>query len=289
MTITIAWTKRTKKAEQLLFVSDSRLSGGEIFDSCPKILCLNGRFAISFAGNSDRAFPMMIQLSLALESHRPSSLGQLSVAQVKSHALKIFDKMAADLSAPNVTPAQDVSPGVSFLFGGYSWDMKRFELWSIRFNSGRKRFEAVPAKVLRYNAGRLYGTSFKNDKKPSIGSLIAFGGDQGQLASRLLFKKIRDKYPAGEGFDTLCMEPFEVVRDMLKEKYRSETIGGAPQLANVRQNLCAESFGVRWGDGDNAGIYFQGRRLVDYERIDNPVIDPNSLLIEYPWLIQDAD
>jgi len=289
MTISIAWIKRTKKAEQLLFVSDSRISGGETFDCCPKILCLSNRHAIAFAGNSDRAFPLMLQLSLALESHRPSALGQLSVAQVKQHALVMFDEMAAQISGSNLHPPQEVLPGVSFLFGGYSWDTKRFQLWSIEYNAGKKAFAAIPARWLSFKGNRLYASSSKSPINSNVGSLIMFGGDQALDAQEQLFRIIAAKYPEPQKFTSLSMEPLIVVRDMLRQAAPGASIGGALQLVNIRQNLQAECFGVYWPNKEAQTIHLQGRRLTKYERIDNPVIDPDSLEIEYPWLTKSAD
>jgi hypothetical protein len=64
-----------------LFVSDSRLSGyGTTFDGCPKIFTLpRTDCAISFAGYTGHAFPMMLQLALAIESHAPSKRGSLDL------------------------------------------------------------------------------------------------------------------------------------------------------------------------------------------------------------------
>src|SRR6266702_1647282 len=70
MTLVLAWARRIRDTEQLVFVSDSRLSGdGMNFDGCPKILGLpRNDCAIAFAGYTGHAFPMMLQLVLAIDS-----------------------------------------------------------------------------------------------------------------------------------------------------------------------------------------------------------------------------
>ncbi len=66
MTIPIAWTRKEHNVEQLVFASDSRISAGEKFDACPKMLALPRiDCAISYAGTSGDALSMMLQLSLA--------------------------------------------------------------------------------------------------------------------------------------------------------------------------------------------------------------------------------
>lgn len=286
MTISIAWVRKTKTSEQMLFVSDSRLSGGELFDCCPKIVCLSERFAIAFAGNSDRAFPMMIQLSLAIESHRPSRLGLLTISEIKGHALKIFDHMASQIKNSHlVNLSNDVLPGVSFLLGGYSWERKRFELWSIRYNSGTKHFDAAPGKWLSFKGERFILGSASEAESNQCGSLVAIEGDQAQRAKTLLSKKLLSRFPNAAGFNGLQMEPFEVVRDMLRESAHSETIGGAPQIVQVTQGLVSDCLGVFWPNKESKNIFLQGRRLLKYERIENAVLDPDTFRLEHPWLI----
>jgi hypothetical protein len=68
MTVVIAWVRKIRNCEELVFVSDSRLSGdGRNFDACPKILQLRNDCAIAFAGYSGHGFPMMLQLALAID------------------------------------------------------------------------------------------------------------------------------------------------------------------------------------------------------------------------------
>jgi hypothetical protein len=64
MTIAAAWTRRIHSCNELVFVADSRLSGGaRTFDYCAKILTLpRSDCAIAFAGSTDNAYPMMHQL-----------------------------------------------------------------------------------------------------------------------------------------------------------------------------------------------------------------------------------
>jgi hypothetical protein len=70
MTIAIAWVRTITDCEELVFVTDSRLSGdGRNFDGCPKAMILpRGDCAIAFAGYTGHAYPLMQQLALAIES-----------------------------------------------------------------------------------------------------------------------------------------------------------------------------------------------------------------------------
>src|ERR1022692_1241511 len=91
MTILATWVRTLRTVEELVFVSDSRLSGdGTNFDSCPKILTLpRTDCAIGFAGYTGHAFPMMLQLDLAIGAYEPARRGALDIATLRKHALKV--------------------------------------------------------------------------------------------------------------------------------------------------------------------------------------------------------
>jgi hypothetical protein len=102
--------------------------------------------AISFAGSTDDAYPLMLQLGLAIDSYAPSRRGSLDLSALRSHALKVFDSMAASLASDH---KEQRTPNALFVFGGYSWVQKRFMIWTVRFNQGEESFEAIPAKNVR--------------------------------------------------------------------------------------------------------------------------------------------
>jgi hypothetical protein len=155
MTIAIAWTRGKSPHEELVFVTDSRLSGdGRTFDSCPKVQLLpRPDCAIAFAGETAHAYPMMQQLSLAIESHAPLKRSSLDLPIVRSHAIKIFNAMGKTITS-NIRPAArgDAYPGAEFLFGGYAWEKKKFELWRIHFDPSIQGFAARPASWVGYSA-----------------------------------------------------------------------------------------------------------------------------------------
>jgi len=94
----------------------------------------------------------------------------------------------------------------------------------------------------------------------------------GQYSVQINSRGIRD----GSGLD---MEPFEVLRDMIRENV-SPSVGGAPQLVKVYQHLNAQPFGVRWPKSGGDGISVLGRILPHGEIAHVPVLDPDSLKTE---------
>ena len=63
MTIGLAWIgKRADGREHLYIASDSRVTGGQRLDACPKILTLpRSDCTLCFAGHTAATFPLMIQ------------------------------------------------------------------------------------------------------------------------------------------------------------------------------------------------------------------------------------
>lgn len=286
MTIAIAWIRKIRDCDELLFVSDSRLSGdGSTFDGCPKTLTLpRSDCAISFAGYTGHAFPMMLQLALAIDSHAPSKRGSLDLAALRSHALKVFDGMAEQLKpSKHINKSDEVTPGASFLFGGYSWIKKDFQLWAVSYRAGDNCFVADPAKWLAFSkeAGRIVlRTRKKANGERNLGR-IAFAGDQASLAKKLLLERLNTK-GSGKHHTPLDMEPFEVVRDMLRDPNHAETIGGAPQLVKVYQYMRTAALGVYWPNREAGKVHLQGRACLGYERVDRWVLDPDTLISETP-------
>jgi hypothetical protein len=298
MTIAIAWIRKIRDCEELLFVSDSRLSGdGTNFDACPKVMILpRGDCAIAFAGYTGHAYPMMQQLAFAIESHGPLQRGSMDISALKSHALKIFDSMIQLIeSSPHLSSPEEIKTDANFILGGYPWIKKRFEIWNISYRAAEKRFIAQPAEWLCYSVPGnkvLHRGRPKGAAKLGIGR-IAFAGDQAPLAKALLIKSV---YPRSNSKipTKLDMEPFQVVRDMLRDPQHSETIGGAPQLAKVYQYMKAAPLAVYWKKKKRGRPHLLGRPCLGYERIDRWALDPDTLKSEMPipmdeYEIEDAD
>jgi hypothetical protein len=173
----------------------------------------------------------------------------------------------------------DTDPGAEFLFGGYDWIKKKFEIWAVKYNARQAKFVAHPPRTLVYlpEHGRVAFASAKRPRAEVLGR-VAFAGDQGKAAADRLIAG----YPVGvrPAVMKLDWQPFEVVRDMLRDPHRSETIGGPPQIAKVYQYMDATVLGVHWPDRLNGDVYLQGRRCLGYERIERFVLDPDTLRSE---------
>lgn len=282
MTIAIAWIRTIRDCEELVFVTDSRLSGdGRNFDSCPKVVSLpRGDCAIAFAGYTGHAYPMMQQLAFAIESHGPLQRGSLDLFSLRAHLLKVLDGMSSLItSSSRLSMPEDTTPEANFIFGGYSWIKKQFEIWKFDFNRTESRFEAIPASWVSYLEMPPKIVMRRRRNIPNTISLgkIAFAGDQADLAKRLLSERLmqRGKRLMSTQLD---MEPFQVVRDMLRAQDHAETIGGAPQLLKVYQYQKTAPLGVFWPSRSGGVVHVQGRPCLGYERTDRWILDPDTLV-----------
>jgi hypothetical protein len=292
MTIAVTWVRTVGDCEELLFVSDSRVSGdGRIIDVCAKVITLpRSDCAISFAGYTGNAYPLLHQLAYAISAHGPLMRRGMDIRQLRGHALQIFNGMADGIQADLlVRGAELASPDATFIFGGYSWVSKSFEFWQLAYDESLLRFKAnTPLYALTNSRARklFWTVSGRHGGPNQCLGRIAFAGDQGAEAQLRLTNLLTTRFQEAE--DSLIdswkfdMEPFEVVRDMLRDSSKATTIGGAPQILKVYQYMHTAPIGVYWPNRMSNRISFLGRSLLDYENIDYWVMDPDTLITYGP-------
>jgi hypothetical protein len=99
-----------------------------------------------------------------------------------------------------------------------------------------------------------------------------FIGDVADEAHERLVKLLRSRGKlTGGGLD---MEPFEVLRDMIRSG-EYPTIGGSPQIAKVYKYMRTQIFAVKWPDGSGTP-HLLGRPALSYESLGAAVIDPDN-------------
>jgi hypothetical protein len=262
MTIAIAWVRKVKGCEELIVASDSRLSGGGmVWDQCAKIMTLpRSDSVICFAGETVYAYPLMTQLSIAINSYSRSRERAMDLHDMRGYAIKVFN--ALQQSIQYTVKGVEISNN-EFIIGGYSWIRKAFAIWLIHYNKAEKLFRMRPAR-------RLIG-KFDN---------IVFAGDKAKIAKQNLRNLLQSRYGSkvenytGAGFD---MEPFEVVRDLISETDINDTIGGPPQVVKVYQHMNARPVGVYWPNKESGQITVLGRTVFEFEDLDYWLLDPYGL------------
>src|SRR5438309_458074 len=118
MTLSMAWIRTTRDMEELVFCSDSRLSGGPPWDVCAKIFLLpRSDCAIAFAGNTFDAFPLIFQFTNWFHIYAPAADRSADLVRFPRHMRTMFSQMWATIPPP--TAGEASPPTCEFLFGGY--------------------------------------------------------------------------------------------------------------------------------------------------------------------------
>ena len=268
----MVWLREREECEQLIFAADSRLRFGCAWDCCPKILILpRSDSAICFAGDTQHAYPLMLQMISAINFYPKSRNRAMDLFDMKGHTLRVFNKMRDYIHNLPVGEKQPAHPETTFLLGGFSWVKKKFVIWRLHYQRGIESFTYHQIKKWKGIRGR-------NNPKFGKRCHIAFAGDKEHIlvAQEKLIVLLRDKYIDNEVpfFD---MEPFEVLCSMLRTSDENSSIGGPPQLLKIFEHMNCIPYGVYWPSREKGKISILGRPLIGYEKSDVPIIDPDTL------------
>ncbi|RYZ66738.1 MAG: hypothetical protein EOP09_12200 [Proteobacteria bacterium] len=261
MTLSMAWVRRVGVAHELVFASDSRLTGGRRWDACPKILTLPRSDAlIAFAGDTLDAYPLMIQFRNWVELDSRARDRERDITEIKKRMRRMFADMHTHIS--DLPRGVDKAPpfDCELLFGGWSWLRSEFCIWRFAWN----------ADDTSYNFSGMRSQLLKGQRWPIMfaGTPDAVEDARTRLADRLEIKN-------GPRAHILNMEPFEILRDVIRAETYSD-VGGPPQLAKVYRNGRSQPFAVRWAT-PAAELSVLGRPLFHRERIAVPIVDPDAV------------
>lgn len=264
MTLCISWIRKLKNYEELIIATDSRLRAYGSWNCGPKIMTFpRTDCAICFEGDTTFAYPMMIQLQTAVANYPKAINRSQDLYDFKGYILKIMNDMLKYKSDYEL-------PETSFLFGGYSWKKDKFALWHLHYQEHFRIFTYRPISFWRGVKGEIK---------------VSFTGDYTDDAKERLINLLRERDKLIDG--NLDMEPFEVLRDMLRENDETKypLIGGSPQLIKVYRHMNRTPIAVKWEIENHDVISLLGRPLLDFEKTSFPIIDPDTLKIQRSELI----
>jgi hypothetical protein len=243
---------------ELWMLSDSRLSGGKLWDYGPKIFGIaRSDGVIAFAGDTAWTYPLISQITSYVDSFINLRERVVDFADMCRQVLDMLNESLSFVSEPAV--ASEAFPDCSFILAGYSARRKDFLVRRITFHKKRKRFEGAHAKS--------YG-----------GESVAFIGDKEPVNATA--RRISELLKASKTNDArLDMAPGVAFFEVLSSN-RFRDIGGAPQVTKVYEHMNQRHFGVYWPPSvpyDERHIYLRGRRLKPYEVLDHPwVYEPST-------------
>jgi hypothetical protein len=237
----MAWVRSAGANQELVLASDSRLRPFA-WDAAPKIIQLPRTDAVlAFAGETDYAYPIMLQLAHATSSWQKALHRGQTLDEYKGHLLRVVNAMLGEVTSP---PSDGLeSPNAYFLLAGYCWHSQRYKIWTLHYDQHIAKFTFRPAGG--------WGASRSNP--------FAVVGDEIEEAKRRLVNNLRSKSKLGNGkFD---MEPFEVLMSMIADPSFA-SIGGFPQLVKVYRSLNTVPFVVEWKGKPS----LFGRPMLEYEQ-----------------------
>lgn len=251
MTISLVWERTAGGHRELVFACDSKLTGGEAWEGCPKLFTFKREdCALAFAGDTYYAYPVAIQVAEALASYRPILDRTKDVRDIPAHIVAILNGMLDRRKECG-------PPETRFLFGGWSWRSQRFLIWKIQFSQKSGRYEKIPARQ-------------------RSGGMIAYLGDPSEAESEFRVSlRAQGFFASGHESPPFDWEPLDLLCQVIRSaSYRA--VGGPPQVAKVYPFSKSQIFSVYWRDSHSEALTFRGRYTLPYELPDNSVLDVDT-------------
>ncbi len=256
MTLLAAWVRTTGYDEELVVAADSRLTGGLLWDGCPKIVNLpRTDCVLAFAGDTYLSYPLKLQVQNAFAASQGIRSRRMDIAGARDHALQVVNQMKTAIERWPSDGERDYSDTL-FLLAGFSWRRSRFEVSRLVYRRRYRKFYFEPIRGIR-----------------GLGEnrLVHFAGDQTSRATSRLAGYLAENGSLSGG--PIDMEPLNALVDLcLDQTEAMHSIGGAPHVAKIYRHQNVSHFAVKWPPGSDQA-YFFGRRLLPVERVDVPIMN----------------
>lgn len=274
MTLSIAWVRQSGTAHELVFASDSRLSGGGNIDHCQKVFSLPREdCCIAFAGSTMIAYPFILQLQNTITDYKKVFDRAVDITKLHGRVVSLLNRFIVNHEGTIPDDFEKDLLATSFLFGGWSWKMSKFYIWRINYEKPLRRYVASSTGVVKR-----FGLPHNNPAQ------VAFIGDYipdflTKLSHKLgaLTKVVLE---TGEPMK-LDFEPLTVLAEMLSDPCFTDRkrelkglIGGAPQVTKVYPFLRTMNYAVEWDNGPKFVYAIKGRVIADFELFTVPGLNP---------------
>lgn len=264
MTLCVSYIRQVNETEELVFATDSCLTGGEKWKHGIKLFKVPKRDCLlCFAGSTARAYPLVLNLvsSIHLDKYlqSPESNLQDVLEYLSGLFTDLITKIISEIPGENI---HELRSGVQFLFGGWDWNAGSsgaFRVWKLYYSKDIEGF--IFDELTNNGKNRFY----------------TFLGDPEEIeeTAKELYKKML--YENDIQDDPIDMEPLKILRDIsLNDEHRE--IDGSLQIGKVYKSNKSEFFGIYWPSSKGKPC-FQGR---DYNELNKPLVryfNPDSFEI----------
>lgn len=282
MTISIAWVRRDKAATELVFASDSRLSGGGNIDQCQKVFSLPREdCCISFAGSTAIAYPFIHQLQNAITEYKKAFDRAVDITDLHRTIVALLNDFISAHDDMHSAFEEELLT-TSFLFGGWSWKMNELRLSKLQYSKARRRYTHSPATVARI-------LGLPRHEAINFGFVGDYRPDYFKRLTTLVRTQNNTPTTSFTNPFALNYEPLQLLAEMLRnEDYTNRRgpagglIGGAPQVVKVYPFMRTMHYAVEWDIGPKFVYALKGRIVRDFENFSNIGINPFTGVTAFP-------
>jgi hypothetical protein len=264
MTLVAAWVQRNATLRQLVIAADSRITGGESWEACPKVIPLpRPGTVIAMSGDAVEAYAFLIQAINTCYLHDGNLSGRSDIGYLAKKLRDVYvdiRRHVRDLPSGVKKPS---IPKLDIVLCGWSWRRLRFEGYSYKFDvNGTLRM----SRIGQFDDQRAYGVYFFGDANDEAGKrLKAVLRQRGLPVPKKGDPKAIQVQVAQDAY--LDWEPLEVLLEVINDRDQP-SVGGVPQIACVYQRGESECFVWRDSAGND---HFGGRPVQPQERFDRRI------------------
>lgn len=265
MTLCTAHIRQVNDTEELVFATDSCLTGGEKWKHGIKLFELPRKDCLlCFAGSTIRAYPLVLNLvsSIHLDSYLQSS--SASLEEVLEFLSEQFTTLVKTITEVGKDQIHEERGAAQFLFGGWDWQKGlngAYRVWKLYYS---QEVEGFIFDELTSDSSKTRFYTFLGDAAIDI-----------EKEAKTRFNKIMvDEEKMDSKLD---MEPLRVLSSISLDKSIRE-VDGSLQIAKIYKSNRTEFFGIYWESSKGIPC-FQGR---DYNEINKPLVryfDPDTFEI----------
>jgi hypothetical protein len=264
MTLCVAWIRQVNNTEELVFATDSTLTGGERWDHGVKLFELPRKDCLlSFAGSTARAYPLILNLVSSIRFDKHLDSPSTHIEEVLKHISELFtdliQKIVKEMDSDDI---HQLRGEARFLFGGWDWRRGLFRVWELFY--------------AREVEGFLFKEITDDDTKTRFYTFL--GDAQQNDFIEQTRKRFHQLLADEEKLDSkLDMEPLKLLREIALDSNIRE-VGGSLQIAKVYKSSQTEFFGIVWPSSISAP-HFQGRKYHPSARPPVRYLNPDTFEI----------
>ncbi|MDW7774502.1 MAG: hypothetical protein SCH71_16580 [Desulfobulbaceae bacterium] len=262
MTLCAAWIRQLNNLEELVFATDSALTGGERWDNGIKLFELTRKDCLlCFTGSTGRAYPLILNLVSAIRFNSRLESPATTIAEILNYVSELFTSLIKTIiSEVHGEDIHTLRAEARFLFGGWCWQTNRFRIWKLYYSKEAEGF--------------LFDELTSDDNKTRFYTFM------GEAKERDIEKEAKDNFHQylldEDRLDSkLDMEPLKILRTMAQDMAIRE-VGGSLQIAKVYRSGRSEFFGIFW-PSSNGKPCFQGREYNNFTRPPVRYYNPDTL------------